>query len=79
MKPERQRALSPPDVKPPPHPNDAPRRDPGSIHNAVLNGVPARMARSNYAGISPVAGNASGRLNFDQHHPLPDVPWPKIK
>ncbi len=62
---------------PPPHPNDLPRRDPGSIHNARLpDGTPARMRRTDYSDIAPIDGgysmtNAGPAPDVGRGHPLP--------
>jgi len=65
--PESQRAL------PKPHPNDLPRENPGSIHDARLpNGQPARMQRNDYSALKP--------NGYDPHQSAPDWsashPWP---
>jgi hypothetical protein len=70
------RSLPPPKVK---HPNDEPRRDPGSIHDSRLNGVPARMRRTDYSAVDPNAGANGAPVN---RAGVPDVgryhasPWP---
>jgi hypothetical protein len=66
----------------PVHPNDLPRRDPGSIHNARLpDGTPARMVGPSYlaygsGGHQTIAGPfgviGTERPNFESAHPLPD-------
>jgi hypothetical protein len=64
----------------PVHPNDLPRRDPGSIHNARLpDGTPARMTGASYGfcagNVSANPFSAGPRPNFEQSHSLPS-PWP---
>ena len=56
-------------------------RDPGSIHNAVLNGVPARMVGQSYAAYVGFSGQSVAgpfsvknepRPNFESKHSLPN-------
>jgi hypothetical protein len=67
-------AALPPPVEAKPHPNDLSRRHPGSIHDAVLNGVPARQRRPSSDG---VASSNEPSPNWGAAHPLPS-PWPIV-
>lgn len=56
------------------HPDDLPRRDPGSIHNARLpDGTPARMRGPSYAAYVSGRTTYQGgeRPDFEAKHPLP--------
>jgi hypothetical protein len=55
------------------HPNDLPRRDPGSIHNAVLNGVPARMTGASCGFVSGGSYQTVAGPFGKAAHQLPDA------
>lgn len=76
--PEQPSTQATPDVR---APSAAPvRRHRSSIHDAVLNGVPARMRRNDYSGNDrgAVYSPLEKAPDWDAKHPVPEQFWPIV-